>query len=35
MLKQKPTQVLPYKLLKETTSHFYCLFDDVLQTSVQ
>ena len=25
MLKQKLTQILLYKLLKETTIHFYCL----------
>ena len=28
MLRQKPTQVLPKKLLKEATIHFYCLFDE-------
>ena len=28
MLRQKPTQVLPLKLLKEATIHFYCLFDE-------
>ena len=28
MLKQKPTQVLRYKLLKEATIHLYCLFDE-------
>ena len=28
MLRQKPTQVLPQKLLKEATIHFYCLFDE-------
>ena len=28
MLRQKPTQVLPSKLLKEATIHFYCLFDE-------
>ena len=35
MLKQKPTQVSLYKLLKEAIIHFYCLFDDVFQTSVR
>ena len=28
MLRQKPTQVLPQKLQKEATIHFYCLFDE-------
>ena len=28
MLRQKPTKVLPQKLLKEATIHFYCLFDE-------
>ena len=28
MLRQKPTQVLTQKLLKETAIHFYCLFDE-------
>ena len=28
MFRQKPTQVLPKKLLKEATIHFYCLFDE-------
>ena len=28
MLRQKPTQVLPLKLLKEATIHFYYLFDE-------
>ena len=28
MLRQKLTQVLPQKLLKEPTIHFYCLFDE-------
>ena len=28
MLRQKPTQVLPQKLLREATIHFYCLFDE-------
>ena len=28
MLKQKPTQILLLKLLKEATFHFYCLFDE-------
>ena len=28
MLRQKPTQVLPQKLLKEATIYFYCLFDE-------
>ena len=28
MLRQKPTQVLPQKLLKEATIRFYCLFDE-------
>ena len=28
MLRKKPTQILPLKLLKETTVHFYCLFDE-------
>ena len=28
MLRQKPTQVLPWKLLKEATIHYYCLFDE-------
>ena len=28
MLRQKPTQVLPWKLLKEATIHFYCLLDE-------
>ena len=28
MLRQKPTQILPEKLLKEATIHFYCLFDE-------
>ena len=28
MLRQKPTQVLLLKLLKEATIHFYCLFDE-------
>ena len=27
MLRQKPTQILPLKLLKEATINFYCLFD--------
>ena len=27
MLRQNPTQVLPEKLLKEATIHFYCLFE--------
>ena len=26
-IRQKPTQILPWKLLKEATIHFYCLFD--------
>ena len=35
MVRQKPTQVLPNKLLKETTIHFCCLFDEhVFETSV-
>ena len=29
MLRQKPTQVLLLKLLKEATIHFYCLFDEL------
>ena len=29
MLRQKPTQVLPLKLLKEAAIHFYCLFDEL------
>ena len=29
MLRQKPTQVLPLKLLKEATIHLYCLFDEL------
>ena len=28
MLGQKPIEVLPYKLLKVATIHFYCLFDE-------
>ena len=28
MLRQKPTQILKEKLLKEATIHFYCLFDE-------
>ena len=28
MLSQKPTQVFPWKLLKEATIRFYCLFDE-------
>ena len=28
MLKQKLTQILLLKLLKEATIHFYCLFDE-------
>ena len=28
MLRQKPTRVLPQKLLKEATIHFYCLIDE-------
>ena len=28
MLRQKQTQILPQKLLKEETIHFYCLFDE-------
>ena len=28
MLRQKPTQIWPEKLLKETTIHVYCLFDE-------
>ena len=28
MLRQKPIQVLPKKLLKEATIHFYCLLDE-------
>ena len=28
MLRQKPIQVLPLKLLKEATIHFYCLFGE-------
>ena len=28
MLRQKPTQILPLKLLKEATIPFYCLFDE-------
>ena len=28
MLRQKPTQVLPEKLLKEATINFYCLYDE-------
>ena len=28
MLRQKSTQILPEKLLKEATIHFYCLFDE-------
>ena len=28
MLRQKPTHVLPQKLLKEATIHFYCLSDE-------
>ena len=28
MLKQNPSQVLPKKLLKGATVHFYCLFDE-------
>ena len=28
MLRQKPTQILLYMLLKEATIHFYCLFDE-------
>ena len=36
MLRQKPTQVLPLKLLEEATIHFYCRFDEhVFQTSVR
>ena len=28
MLRQKPTQILPQKLMKEATIHFCCLFDE-------
>ena len=28
MLRQKPNQVLPEKLLTEATIHFHCLFDE-------
>ena len=28
MLRQKSNQILPQKLLKEGTTHFYCLFDE-------
>ena len=28
MLRQKPSQILPQKLLKEVTIHFYNLFDE-------
>ena len=28
MLRQKPTQVLLQKFLKEATVHFYCLLDE-------
>ena len=28
MLRQKPTQVLPWKLLKKATIHLFCLFDE-------
>ena len=28
MLRQKPTQVFPQKLLKEATIYFCCLFDE-------
>ena len=28
MLRQKPTQLLSEKLLKEATINFYCLFDE-------
>ena len=28
MLRQNPAQVLPLKLLKEATIHFYCLLDE-------
>ena len=28
LLIQKPTQILPRKLMKEATIHFYCLFDE-------
>ena len=28
MLRQKPTQVLPKRLLEEATIHFYYLFDE-------
>ena len=28
MLRQKPTKVLPLKLLKEAVIHFYILFDE-------
>ena len=27
-LRQNPTQVLPYKLLKGAIIHFYCLLDE-------
>ena len=34
--RQKPTQGLPKKLLKEATIHFYCLLDEhVFRTSVR
>ena len=36
MLREKPAQVLPEKLLKEAIIPFYCLFDEhVFQTSVR
>ena len=28
MLREKPAQVFPQKLLKEATIHFYCLSDE-------
>ena len=28
MLRQKPTQILPQKLLKKAAIHFHCLFDE-------
>ena len=33
MLRQKLTQVLPQKLLKEAAIHFYCLFDESREIS--
>ena len=34
MLRQKPTQISPCNLLKGSSIHFYCLFDDSLFSNI-